>query len=297
MSNMTGLYYLPLATIASEIGRPLEGASKGLQRLEEVGDAYYDQASQVVWVPDMAHDQVGSLLKFNDHKRKGILNQLEPFRGHRFFGEFMDKYAEAYNLTQAPSKPLRSPSKAPSKPLGRGSKAPSNSDPDPAPDPDPEAGAEAGADTHTLPLPPSRGGRACVSPSAAPGSSGTGTGEKKIQELPKGARRLLEVHASLLGRIRGVAKPRLNPDGAKKAWDVLCDRSEAEQDLLLERFVLDDDRSLVHAGHPIDWFPQRLNGYLSQVPRASVPPDPRNIGKDAWAAEEARLAALKEGAR
>ena len=39
---MTGLFYLPIPTIAHEIGLPLERASKALRSLSEVGFAFYD---------------------------------------------------------------------------------------------------------------------------------------------------------------------------------------------------------------------------------------------------------------
>src|ERR1700753_2240226 len=73
-ANMIGIYYLPLPTLAHELGVPLEAPSRGplegasgppsggprgglqgvrdvLDRLAEEGIAFYDDVEELVWVP------------------------------------------------------------------------------------------------------------------------------------------------------------------------------------------------------------------------------------------------------
>ena len=112
-SNMIGLYYLPLPTLLHEVGITKQGASKALRRLSEVGFAFYDTASEYVWVPEMACFQIGETLTMKDNRQKGVLRELENHRKCPFFNAFLDRYGEAYNLdvervSEAPSKPLRS---------------------------------------------------------------------------------------------------------------------------------------------------------------------------------------------
>lgn len=116
-SNMLGLYYLPIPVLAHETGMTLEGASKALQCLSEVGFAEYDHESEYVFVARMAHYQIGSSLTMGkdgpDKRVVGIKKQLEPLRKNPFFNRFLELYREAYHLqdvspSEAPQKPLRS---------------------------------------------------------------------------------------------------------------------------------------------------------------------------------------------
>ena len=56
-ANMIGFYYLPKLYIAHETSLGMEGASKGLQRAIEAGFCGYDDASEVVFVYEMARYQ------------------------------------------------------------------------------------------------------------------------------------------------------------------------------------------------------------------------------------------------
>jgi len=115
-SNMLGLYYLPVPVLAHETGMTLEGASKALQCLSEVGFAEYDHDSEYVFLPRMAHYQIGSGLTIGkdgpDKRVVGIKKQLETLRKNPFFNRFLELYREAYHLqdvspSEAPQKPLR----------------------------------------------------------------------------------------------------------------------------------------------------------------------------------------------
>lgn len=114
-SNMIGLYYLPLPTVAHETGMTLEGASKALRRVADGVFAHYDEASETVWIVNMARDQIGEQLKPSDKQAIGIARQLEEHRASSLARAFHAHYCEAYHLPDM--KPLASPLQAPSKPL------------------------------------------------------------------------------------------------------------------------------------------------------------------------------------
>jgi hypothetical protein len=120
-ANMLGLYYLPLVTIAHETGIPIEGASKALASLSEAQFCAYDEASEVIWVYEMAAYQIGEQLAAGDKQCKGIQNAYDALPESPFLPAFYEKYEHAFHLkkargngaekpspTEAPSKPLRS---------------------------------------------------------------------------------------------------------------------------------------------------------------------------------------------
>lgn len=108
LSNMIGLYYLPVPMIAHDLGITLDAAQKALARVVEAGFASYEAANSLVWVPEMAKYQIGETLQASDNRVKGIVRTLEPFRKSKFYLAFHAKYGVAYNLPsprvpQAPS--------------------------------------------------------------------------------------------------------------------------------------------------------------------------------------------------
>lgn len=134
-SNMIGVFHCPLAYIAHETGLPLEGASKGLQRLIEGQFCTYDDESETVWVHEMAKFQIGDALKAGDNQCKAIQKAVDNIAETRIRLEFASKYAEAFHLSIPVDnpKPLRRPLKAPSKPgagtgAGTGSISPAGAD-------------------------------------------------------------------------------------------------------------------------------------------------------------------------
>ncbi len=116
-SNMSGLYYIPLPTLCHETGCPSEGASKALRSLVEVGFCEYDEATEHVWIPEMAKWQIGESLDPRDNRIKAILRTLKSLANSPFINRFLDKYAALFHLenvetlrrgSEAPSMPLRS---------------------------------------------------------------------------------------------------------------------------------------------------------------------------------------------
>lgn len=114
-ANMIGLYYQPIPTLCHETGIPFEGASKALRRLSEVGFAHYDEAEEVVWVPEMARHQVADRLKPKDKQVPAVEKEAEKYRKSRYYAAFVERYAKAFSLNLP--EPLRSPSGGPSKAL------------------------------------------------------------------------------------------------------------------------------------------------------------------------------------
>lgn len=116
-SNMLGLYYQPLLYMAHETGLGLEGATKGLAWACEVGFCAFDEASEMVWVYEMAGFQIAPNLKASDNRCMGIQKDYDSLQENPFLGVFFDKYSQSFHLSakrypsekeEAPSKPLRS---------------------------------------------------------------------------------------------------------------------------------------------------------------------------------------------
>lgn len=117
-ANMLGLYFLSKTYIAVDTGLGLEGASKGLAGASEAGFCVFDEASEVVWVMEMAAYQVGEQLDAKDNRCKGIQREYDALPENPFLSAFYERYGAAFCMTSARGidKPLRRPSKAPPKP-------------------------------------------------------------------------------------------------------------------------------------------------------------------------------------
>lgn len=116
-ANMIGVYTLPVLYIAHETGLTIEGALKGLAECIEGGFCTYDEASETVFVVEMAAHQVGEELKHNDNRVGSIAKQYLAITESRIRAAFHARYATAFHLPpntenarggEAPSKPLQS---------------------------------------------------------------------------------------------------------------------------------------------------------------------------------------------
>lgn len=125
-ANMIGLYHLPKLYLAHETGLTIEGASKGLQRCIEAGFCTFDDASEHVFVHEMARFQIGASLSERDKRCKGVENELAKAPKGALQQAFRTKYADAFHLKK-------------DKGHGRGFKAPTK----------PRAGTGAGTGTGT----------------------------------------------------------------------------------------------------------------------------------------------------
>jgi hypothetical protein len=121
-ATMLGLYYLPLPLIGHETGLSRQEVKRVLQRLAEVGFAYYDPCTEYIWVPQMARFQIGERLDPQDNRVKAVHKAFAELPENPFLTAFYDQYHRAYHLplrrtSEAPSQGLRSSSEAPSRPL------------------------------------------------------------------------------------------------------------------------------------------------------------------------------------
>ena len=118
-ANMLGLYYLPLVFVAHETGLGFEGASKGLRRAIEAGFCRYDEASEVVWVVEMARYQIADSLKDKDLRIKGVQNEYDALPENPYLSDFFERYGSAFRMDRRRDEitPDASPFEAPSKPL------------------------------------------------------------------------------------------------------------------------------------------------------------------------------------
>lgn len=127
-ANMLGLYYLPLQTAAHETGIEIgrlreilswfaEAPSKPLGSPSEGVYARYDEATETVFVTEMARHQIGERLIRKDNRHRAVLKELEQHRKCPFFNDFLARYRDDFNLQDVdPMKPLPRALQAPSKP-------------------------------------------------------------------------------------------------------------------------------------------------------------------------------------
>ena len=120
-ANMIGVFHCPIIYIAHEIGIPLEGALKALERLSEAGFCAYEEASEHVFVRRFAAYQVGDELKSKDNRVKGIREYVSAIPSESLKLLFLQEYAEAFHLEDMLNEALEtqknlSPLEAPSKP-------------------------------------------------------------------------------------------------------------------------------------------------------------------------------------
>lgn len=150
MSEMTGVYYCPLASILNDVGtleaslKPLESPSKGgidglvspfegvkqaILTLMELDFCFYDFESEFVFVKEMARWQIGECLKEKDNRviglRKYVKSMPKPIAS-RFLERYNDDFCLGFDLETFVENPRGKPShfEAPSKPLPRGSMKP-----------------------------------------------------------------------------------------------------------------------------------------------------------------------------
>lgn len=126
-SEMTGVYYCPVATILNDVGLPSEslardheGAFKAvmeaLKALQSLDFCEFDFDSEYVFVKEMARWQIAEKLKPTDNRVKGIIKTVEsmpePMRA-RFIVRYNDDFSLGFEVekqqkNEAPSEPLRS---------------------------------------------------------------------------------------------------------------------------------------------------------------------------------------------
>lgn len=112
-SNMLGLYYQPILYMAHETGLGVERASEGLRVCIEEGLCSYDEASEFVWVHEMASFQIGKGLKAADNRCVGVQRDYDSLPDNPFLAAFFDRYCSDFHLSrrrggEGACRPLRS---------------------------------------------------------------------------------------------------------------------------------------------------------------------------------------------
>jgi hypothetical protein len=116
-ANMLGLYYVPILFIAHETGLGMEGATKGLVGACEVEFCHYDEASEMVWVTEMASYQVADELKPTDNRVHGVQKDYDALPANPFLEGFYARYSQVFHMQR-----MRSNSGEALAPKARGSK-------------------------------------------------------------------------------------------------------------------------------------------------------------------------------
>ena len=126
-SEMTGVYYCPVATILNDVGLPseslardhegaLKAVKEALKTLRSLNFCEFDFDSEYVFVKEMARWQIAEKLKPTDNRVKGIIKTVEsmpePMRA-RFIARYNDDFSLGFEVekqqkNEAPSEPLRS---------------------------------------------------------------------------------------------------------------------------------------------------------------------------------------------
>lgn len=131
-ANMIGLYHCPIAYVAQDTGIPFEGASEALASLSQAGYCTFDEQADVVFVHDMAPEQIGATLAPADKRTKAVLREWSAVPSEGLRRAFHRLYAEAFHLPPMPEigDLGQGASKVVAGPFGGPSKAPRSQDQD-----------------------------------------------------------------------------------------------------------------------------------------------------------------------
>jgi hypothetical protein len=107
-ANMLGLYHLPMMYVAVETGLTKNTAAKAFSALahDEVRYGEYDQATEFVWVREMARFRMGlsqpdaKPLDKEDNRVKGANRLYGQLTANPFLGPFFDRYQKLLHLQQ-----------------------------------------------------------------------------------------------------------------------------------------------------------------------------------------------------
>jgi hypothetical protein len=101
-ANMFGFYRLPLLYATEETGLKRREILAALAQLKSANFAIYDQATEFVWIVEMARFQLGLLpgemLKEADKRAKGAARLYKQLPSNPFLGPFYDRYSQILGL-------------------------------------------------------------------------------------------------------------------------------------------------------------------------------------------------------
>jgi hypothetical protein len=102
-ANYTGVYYIALHTISSDLGAPEEDVLVAVNWLIKDGFCDYDFDLDYVWVKNMLLDQTSVSMKLNDNQIVGINKKVKDFPKELcFLGDFLDMYETSHHIRYEP---------------------------------------------------------------------------------------------------------------------------------------------------------------------------------------------------
>ena len=112
-SEWTGVFYCPVLYISHGTGLTIEGASEGLRCLIEGGFCSFEEASDTVFVFNMATYQIGDTLKDTDKRVLGLRNEIKKWPEGLVKNEFLERYNIPFSLgfLKGDGSPFGAPSK------------------------------------------------------------------------------------------------------------------------------------------------------------------------------------------
>lgn len=97
-ANYTGIYRLPMATMAEDLGLELSEVRDTMSAIESTGFARYDGRTKYVWIVESARLQLGEL-KAADNKVKYVNTEFAKLPTDcAFLSDYYAKYARALHL-------------------------------------------------------------------------------------------------------------------------------------------------------------------------------------------------------
>lgn len=109
-AHATGIYHCPILYMAHETGLSIEGASKALRRLIDESFCEYEEASEWIFVKNMATHQIAEQLVPKDKRIPWLRKELEKVP-KALKNRFLSEYGVAFHLVEKAS-PSEGPSKA-----------------------------------------------------------------------------------------------------------------------------------------------------------------------------------------
>ena len=98
-SNMIGLYYLTVGAMAGELGWTEAEVRAALAVCTEKEFAFYDDAAELVWIPNLAQVEIGDAMSVGDKRRGAVEKELRQIGRHRFVDAFLETYSGTFRLT------------------------------------------------------------------------------------------------------------------------------------------------------------------------------------------------------
>lgn len=97
-ANAVGLYYLPFELLEKQLALPRYRIERALLALDRLRFAHFDAATEVVWVREMAHHQLGGKLPVGDGRLKAASRIYCEVPPNPYLSEFFDRYHDELKL-------------------------------------------------------------------------------------------------------------------------------------------------------------------------------------------------------